>query len=219
MKELFLMFRKKDDMDEIFEQTFNVMKKEYDMLKEVIYILRKTDKSETKIDIKKEDKKINKFQMEARKKIFTELAISGAENLNAGLVLMSIIIDVERLGDYAKNIIELAKVHPKKLKGGELEESVKDIEEKMNFIFEKTLDAFKNKDEDTAREAMEMHPKVTRVVEELLMILLENKAGGLNAGEAVALTLYLRFIKRITSHLTNIASSVVNPLERIGYIE
>jgi len=219
MKELFLMFRKKDDMDEIFDQTFEVMKKEYEMLKEVIYILRKTDKSETKIDIKKEDKKINKFQMQARRRIFTELALSGAENLNAGLVLMSIIIDVERLGDYAKNIIELAKVHPKKLKGGDLEESVKDIEDKMNFIFEKTLDAFKNKNEDIAREAMDMHPKVTRVVEELLMTLLENKAGGLNAGEAVALTLYLRFIKRITSHLTNIASSVVNPLERIGYIE
>ena len=219
MKELFLMFKKKNDMDEIFDQTFEVLKKEFEMLKEVIYILRRTDKSETKIDIKKEDKKINKFQMNARRRIFTELALSGAENLNAGLVLMSIIIDVERLGDYAKNIIELAKVHPKKLKGGDLEESVKDIEDKMNFIFEKTLDAFKNKDEDIAREAMDMHPKVTRVVEELLMILLENKAGGLNAGEAVALTLYLRFIKRITSHLTNIASSVVNPLERIGYIE
>ncbi len=219
MKELFYMFRKKDDIDEIFDQTYEVMEKEYEMLKEVVHILRKTDRSETKIDIKKEDKKINKFQMEARKRIFTELALSGPENLNAGLVLMSIIIDVERLGDYTKNIVELAKIHPKKLKGGDLEESVVEIEDKMTFIFEKTLKAFKDKDEDVAREAMEMHPKVTKVVEDLLMTLLENRAGGLNAGEAVALTLYLRFIKRITSHLTNIASSVVNPLERIGYIE
>ena len=66
---------------------------------------------------------------------------------------------------------------------------------------------------------MEIHPKVTGAIDKAFLGLLKNKIGGLNAGEAVALTLYLRFLKRITSHLTNIASSVVNPIERIGYVE
>jgi hypothetical protein len=31
--------------------------------------------------------------------------------------------------------------------------------------------------------------------------------------------LYVRYLKRVTAHLLNILSSVVNPVERIGYRE
>ena len=219
MKELLYIFRKKSDIDMIFEQTYDILSKEFGMFKNVRKTLRETNKSESEIDINKEDKKINKFQMESRRKIFTDLALSGAQDLNAGLVLMCIITDVERIGDYFKNIVELAKNHPKKLKGGDVEEIVQKIEKRMIKIFKLTIESFKIKDEDKAREAMNLHPKITRDIDDLLHKLLRNKIGGLNAGEAIALTLYLRFLKRITSHLTNIASSIVNPLERIGYSE
>ena len=219
MKELLYIFRKKSDIDMIFEQTYDILSKEFGMFKNVRKTLRETNKSESEIDINKEDKKINKFQMESRRKIFTDLALSGAQDLNAGLILMCIITDVERIGDYFKNIVELAKNHPKKLKGGDVEEIVQKIEKRMIKIFKLTIESFKIKDEDKAREAMNLHPKITRDIDDLLHKLLRNKIGGLNAGEAIALTLYLRFLKRITSHLTNIASSIVNPLERIGYSE
>jgi len=219
MKELLYIFRKKSDIDMIFEQMYEILSKELVMFQNVRKTLRETNKSESEIDIKKEDKKINKFQMESRRKIFTDLALSGVQDLNAGLVLMCIITDVERIGDYFKNIVELAKDHPKKLKGGDVENIVQKIEKRMIKIFKLTIDSFKIKDEDKAREAMNLHSKTTRDIDNLLHKLLRNKIGGLNSGEAIALTLYLRFLKRITSHLTNIASSVVNPLERIGYIE
>ena len=157
--------------------------------------------------------------MDSRRQIFVNLSLSGTQELNAGLVLMSILNDVERIGDYIKNIVELAQVHPKKLKGGDIESRVDKIETRLLQIFELTIDSFKNKNEDVARQAMMKHPKVTEEIDRLLEILMKNKAGGLNPGEAVGLTLYLRFLKRVTSHLTNIASSVVNPLERIGYSE
>ena len=35
--------------------------------------------------------------------------------------------------------------------------------------------------------------------------------------EAVATALYVRYLKRISSHLKTIASSVVNPFEKIGF--
>ncbi len=219
MKELLYIFRKKSDIDMIFEQTYEILSKEFEMFQNVRKTLRETNKSESEIDINKEDKKINKFQMESRRKIFTDLALSGAGDLNAGLILMCIITDVERIGDYFKNIVELAKDHPKKLKGGDVEDIVQKIEKRMIKIFKLTIESFKVKDEDKARGAMNLHSKITRDIDNLLHKLLRNKIGGLNAGEAIALTLYLRFLKRITSHLTNIASSVVNPLERIGYSE
>ena len=36
-------------------------------------------------------------------------------------------------------------------------------------------------------------------------------------GDAVVLALYVRYLKRIESHLNNIVSSVVNPFPRIGF--
>lgn len=219
MKELLYMFRKKSGIDQIFDETNEILSKEYQMFCQVRKTLRESNQCETDIDIKREDKKINKFQMTARREIFTNLALSGTKDLNAGLVLMCIITDVERIGDYFKNIVELAQVHPKKLKGGDKETEVKRIEKRTLQTFTLTIDAFKDRDEDKGREAMRIHPRVTGNIDRLILQLLKNKVGGLNPGEAVALALYLRFLKRINSHLTNIASSVVNPLERIGYIE
>ena len=39
----------------------------------------------------------------------------------------------------------------------------------------------------------------------------------LSAAEAVTVALFVRFLKRISSHSRNLVSSVVNPFPRIGY--
>lgn len=219
MKELFHIFRKQSEIDKIFTQATELLEKELEMFKQVTRTLRYSNRCETAINIKTEDKKINRFQMDSRRKIFTHLAISGAQELNSGLILMCILNDVERIGDYFKNILELSSSHPKKLKGGDIDNSVQQLEKKVIRLFETTLQAMKNQDADAARTAMQIHLPITSKVERLLNQLLSNRVGGLNPGEAIALTLYLRFLKRIASHLTNIASSVVNPLDRIGYNE
>lgn len=219
MKELFHIFRRQSEIDKIFNRATELLEKELMMFKQVTQTLRYSNRCETEINIKTEDKKINRFQMESRRKIFTHLAISGSQELNSGLILMCILNDVERIGDYFKNILELSSSHPKKLKGGDIDNSVQQLEKNVISLFETTLAAMKNQDVDAARAAMQIHLPITRKVERLLHRLLSNRVGGLNPGEAIALTLYLRFLKRIASHLTNIASSVVNPLDRIGYNE
>jgi hypothetical protein len=39
------------------------------------------------------------------------------------------------------------------------------------------------------------------------------------AGHAVTVAIYLRFLKRVSAHLKNVATSVVNPYYRIGFRE
>ena len=39
----------------------------------------------------------------------------------------------------------------------------------------------------------------------------------LPAADAVTVALYLRFLKRISSHARNLVSAIVNPFPRIGY--
>ena len=42
---------------------------------------------------------------------------------------------------------------------------------------------------------------------------------GSESGAAVTAALYLRFLKRVSAHLKNVATSVVNPYYRIGFRE
>ncbi|MDY0297531.1 MAG: PhoU domain-containing protein [Acidobacteriota bacterium] len=219
MKELLHIFRKQSEIDKIFTRATELLEKELKMFKQVTQTLRYCDRCDDDIDIKAEDKKINRFQMDSRRAIFTHLAISGPQELNSGLILMCILNDVERIGDYFKNILELSSTHPRKLKGGDIDKSVQGLEKSVTLLFESTVEAMRTHDPDTARKAMRIHAPITCKVERLLHRLISNRVGGLNPGEAIALTLYLRFLKRIASHLTNIASSVVNPLDRIGYNE
>ena len=64
------------------------------------------------------------FERDVRRKVMTHLSLGNTSDLTAGLVLISIVIDIERIGDYSKNIHDLATVHPDKLHGGSLEDDV-----------------------------------------------------------------------------------------------
>ena len=64
------------------------------------------------------DKNMNKMEMEVRKKVFSHLAISRGQDLLIGLQLNVIITDLERIGDYTKNIGELVEMLPGRLDFG-----------------------------------------------------------------------------------------------------
>ena len=86
--------------------------------------------------------------------MLTHLSISGTEDIIPGLVLVSIIIDIERIGDYTKNIVELALNHPAPLKGGNFEEELIKVEEKMKDMFDQQINSFKESDVAAARKIM-----------------------------------------------------------------
>ena len=81
----------------------------------------------------------------------------------------------------------------------------------------KTIKAFKETDEILAAQIIEEYKWVSKVSDEILIALMNNEDLEIKSGSAVALALYIRQLKRINSHLRNIASSVVNPFHRIGY--
>ena len=143
--------------------------------------------------------------------------MSGTEALASDLVLVNIVIDVERIGDITKNIVEVAQGHPKKLTSRMFDGRVAEIENAVADNFEKTINAFKEADEILAAKIIEDYKWVSKVSDEILLSLMNSEDLEIESGSAVALALYIRQLKRINSHLRNIASSVVNPFHRIGY--
>ena len=79
------------------------------------------------------------------------------------------------------------------------------------------LDCLPNNDEAKAREVMSEHWWISRKCDDTIVTLIEKDDPGISCRDAVTLALYMRYLKRVSAHLMNIASSVVNPFDRIGF--
>ena len=131
----------------------------------------------------------------------------------------SIVIDIERIGDYTKNIMDLAISHPEKLTCGSHEDDVAKIEKGVAVVFDGIVPALRASDRDTARELREHNGWMLKRCDEITTDLTQSDDPSLNSMDAVSTALYARYLKRIAAHLMNITSSIVNPFERVGFRE
>jgi len=219
-KQIFQLFSSDSLYEQALEECHEMLDIDLTMFKASMYSLRESDNAEMSINIFKLDKKINRFERDVRRKIMTHLAISGSKDLGSGLVLVSVVIDIERIGDYTKNIYEMAINHPTKLVGGSLEKDLLAIEKKVTDVFEGSIIAFKNQDIPAAQKLMKTYKKrISSSCDEITHSIVSGKVADLTTDQSASLALYARFLKRIGAHSRNLISSVVNPFERLGYSE
>ena len=219
-KKLIELFKK----DNLFEQAYQEASKMLDtdaaMYEASVDALRHSDTAEVKFDIYGADKDVNRSERDVRKKVMTHLVVSGGTNLASGLSLVSVVVDIERIGDYTKNIYDLAVHHPLRLQGGPVEEKLQKVETAVTTDFKGMIEVFKDRDEDKARVIMNNYKEgLSDACEEISNSILSGSISGLDSSDATAVSLYARFLKRIASHSRNIVTSVVNPFHRIGYRE
>jgi len=187
------------------------------MLDACVESLRHREDASIDLDVLKLDKRLNAFERDVRRKVMTHLAMGGKGDITSGLVLVSIVIDLERIGDYAKNIFDLAIAHPTKLVAGSIETQLAEVEKLALQNFHRAVHVFKTSDVDAAKELMaDYKTEISAACRNIEQALIAGE-GDLTAAEAVVVALYVRFLKRISSHARNLVSSITNPFPRIGY--
>src|SRR5690606_23113220 len=219
-KNVLSIFTKDDLFTQALHESHQMLDIALGMFDASVESLRRRDDGSIDIDIYKLDKDVNRFERDVRRKVMTHLAVSGPADLASGLVLVSVVIDIERIGDYAKNIYDLARWHPRRLHGGSLEPKVADIETRVGELFREMVTAFKQNGVDKARHIMVTYKEqLSAECEELVEGIVSVKTTDLAADDAAALVLYVRYLKRIAAHSRNLVSGLVNPFHRIGYRE
>ncbi len=219
-KQIFEMFKSDSLYEQALSECHEMLEIDRKMFNESINALRNSDSAEIPIDIYEMDKKINSFERDVRRKVMTHLAISGNNDLGSGLVLTSVVIDIERIGDYTKNIYDLAVNYPKRLSVDILEERIAKLEEDTKTYFNDTIDAFKNQDIDSSRSLMNSYKdEISKESQGIVEDIISGKIDGISASDSASIVLYARYLKRIAAHSRNLISSIVNPFERIGYPE
>ncbi len=215
--ELLSLFKGGGLCHEAFQESLLALEESHRMYKDSVAALHAEGALVT--DIYERDRSINKYERSIRRKIVTHLSVSTKPDINMGLVLTAIVIDIERIGDYTKNIAELAATLDEPFDALELDGNVTELETKVDTMFTKVMSALRESDEVSAREVMETHARVSQLVEEDILRLRRREVLKGRSGHAVTVAIYLRFLKRVSAHLKNVATSVVNPYHRIGFRE
>jgi len=216
-KEWLAIFKKDTLMDRAYQRSYLMLDLTREMFSRAKESLRRLEDNQVDIDIYDKDSEINKYEREVRRNVFNHLAVSGVAKLPSGLALVSIIIDIERIGDYTKNIVELALNHPGKLHGGKFEKDLQRVEQALEDNFVETRDCFESGDNKKALKLLEEYKWLNPMCDENLIKLIKEEDKSIRPGDAVSLAMYFRWLKRINSHLRNIVTSVVNPFDRIGF--
>ncbi len=167
-------------------------------------------------ELYRRDVQVNKTERKIRRQIVEHLAIDPRGDVPACLVLMSVVKDAERIGDYCKNLFEVRAVLGKELEHNVLHEDARAVHAQILGIFAKTRSALQDADGEVATEVVHSAKKVGREIEEKVAAV---AASELPVRAAVCRALALRHMKRIHAHLCNIATSVVQPVHKLDYFD
>lgn len=163
-------------------------------------------------EIKATDQRVNEGEREVRRDLVIHASVVGAIDTPALLVYMSVVKDIERVGDYGKNLRDLAK------DGVDLSgfPAWHDLRTEVAEMIEKTAEAFGNRDDEQARGLLARGDE--------LLDRFDVAVSGIVRGEddrphAVGRALAARYLKRVVAHLTNVLSAVVMPIDQLDYFD
>ena len=165
--------------------------------------------------ISKRDVAINKLERDVRKQVIAHLTLgSNAGDVPYCLLLMSIVKDVERIGDYAKNLAVVRDDGGSAVPQDELGNELRAIREVVEGTFGRVNRVFVSSDAEAASELIAGGRLVNKRCDALIA---KVAASGYDAATATSVVLGARYYKRIGSHLLNVLSGVVMPLHKLDY--
>ena len=218
-KDIVSIWKSEDLLSQAWDESREMLEFSEDMFSSAIKYLRRGVKIKKLKKLKKEDKKINEFQKNVRKKVVTHFSVSkNIDNLPNGLVLLNMVIDVERLGDYTKNILDMAIYYPEALVSEELLPELNTLENEAMSRIQTTCESVGRQDIVLAEHLLKTHKEsLASVSDDIVHNCISGKIDFENNKQATVVPLYARYLKRIGSHLKNISTTMVNPYEYIGY--
>lgn len=218
LRELLAIFRSGEPLARMGENFAEMLKLTHQMTVKAgeVYFAESTGADE-QTKIYKTDVGVNKLERTIRKQVIAHLSLRGTSaSLPYCLLLMSLVKDVERIGDYAKNLAEVKEYHPDPLPEDDILAQLREIRAGVETSFAETAEVFATSDRERAlaltHEGRELTHRCDALVERVAR-------SDHEARTAVALALGARFYKRTAAHLLNVLSSVVMPLHKLDYYD
>ena len=218
LQELLRIFRGDDPLSKVADNFALMLNLTREMSYSAGQIFFGEDHDENAQDrVHKTDAEVNELERVIRRSLMTHLAIPGnSADAPYSLLLMSLVKDVERLGDYAKNLSEIVEIGPDVLpEGAELDE-LKLIRKKVEAAYQACANVVLSSRRGEATELIQQGRETARRCDGLVTTIGKSDY---DAATTTAFILGTRYYKRINAHVLNVLSSVVMPLDKIDYFE
>lgn len=161
------------------------------------------------------DALVNELERQIRRELVVHANVRGARDIAAVLVYMSIVKDVERIGDYSKNIYDLAAGGVDFREASDHPIMITYRDRTAEMITESGA-IFAEDDHDRANALLAEADAMLDTFDDLVDALVVSDG---RARDAVPRALFYRHLKRIVAHLMNLLSAVVVPVDRLDYLD
>ena len=165
------------------------------------------------VDLDEMDDVIDDGERMVRRTVLEHLTVNPQQDLVASLILVSMVQDAERIGDFARGLGEIGELAGQPLQGPPADE-LRLLADRLPPMFDICSRAFREDDAEGATQVVLAH---TELKQELADFVVRIAASDLPANLAVAYSAAARNLRRISAHLSNIASTVTQPYDRIRH--
>jgi phosphate transport system protein len=166
-------------------------------------------------ELRATDRQVNEAEREIRRELVVHASVHGSIDTPTILVYMSIVKDVERIGDYAKNIYDLA-ADGVSLHEDDDADALFALRDEVSRMITDVAEAFRNSDTHEARALLSRGDELLDDFDARVSALVRGEDQG---PHAIATALLHRYLKRVVAHLMNVLSAVVMPVDRLDYFD
>ncbi|MHC4562029.1 MAG: phosphate signaling complex PhoU family protein [Planctomycetota bacterium] len=219
LKDLIKALRRKDEIKEMSAEVGDMLDAGAWMFEQATHVLAtNADWNAVADPLYERDRQINQTEQHIRQRVVTHLSVGNQADLAPCLVLMSVVKDAERIGDYCKNIFEVGKFFRGEYHHRSFSDPLEQMRQEISGLFELAKTAFLDENEDAAKSILQKVGAIIKQTDLLIQQLLSlDNEGQFPADEAVAYVLLARHYKRVAAHLSNIATSVLSPIPTMDF--
>ena len=154
-RELLAAWRKTDPLKEMYDSLISMLESGEWMYARAWKAAAECDGDPAaKEEIYRRDVKVNRTERTIRRRIVEHLAVQPKVDMAPCLILMSVVKDAERIGDYCKNILEIASMGCGPLAKCEFASTFEEVFDATRGMFGKTRDALAKSDETLGHEVI-----------------------------------------------------------------
>jgi Na+/phosphate symporter len=196
-----------------FADVSGMLRQSSQMLDHALDVL--LDNQPVSLNLEDMDDMVDEAERRVRRTILQHLSVNPRQDLVASLVLVSMVQDAERIGDFARGLVELVKI-ARSPRTGPFADELRALAGRLRPLFALTERAFREADVAEAQRVVREHAIIRDGLKDYRARLAQSDLG---ADMAIVYAGAAQILRRVGAHLANIASTVIQPYDRIRHLD
>ena len=176
-------------------------------------LLTKTDAAAVDADIRDTDDRINATEQELRSELVVHVSVQGALEIGTVLGMILLLKKIERIGDQAKNVLDLAEAGISLADEPDTEAMLEE-RSMISSLFNETAEILAEPSDEALADLGRRGGALLEEHQSKIDAYLHSDQPG---HEVVPRAIYYRYLKRIVANLLGIAHTATDPIQTLDY--